>query len=682
MQLEKIIISNYRCFGKEPTTIKFEDLTCFIGHNSSGKTALISGLLKIFGEKISDRNITRSDFHIPASTDFETVTENNFFIEAYFSFNELEGQENSYDIPNYFRHLVVSEPQGKPFIRIRLDASWEKGINPNGVVESYINFVHTADIEFNKETQVKAAQKKLLDLIKVIYIPAIRQPNEQLKNVSGTIMYRLLNGIKWTEGMKSSLKVKTAEVEDVFLSEPPIKILTDSLKKQWGHYHKDSKYSDAKINFNTSDLESILKKVEISFAPTETSRSYTAEELGDGLRSLFYLSLVDTMLDIEESIMKELAQKKESEHFDLTLPVLTIVTVEEPENHVSPHILGRTVERLNTIADNVNSQVIMTSHSPTIVRRVDPSDIRYFRVCSTKECSEIKPILLPVDDATEYKYVKEAVMAYPELYFAKLVILGEGDSEEIIIQKMLELKNISIDSSEVSIVPLGGRHVNHFWKLLNDLNIPHITLLDLDREREGGGWGRIKYAIKQLIANGHEESKLFQTNTCIRCNCDLDSMHKWDVSKTDILVGWIEMLEEYDVYFSTPLDIDFAMLSTFKDQYISTLSDREGPRITGFGTLNNLKRDEIDKDVQKYNEEFDEKIVTGVRATLKAEGGNGSTYSPAEQEQMIWYTYFFLGRAKPITHRLLFANNKDIKYEDFPLCLKNFIDNIYIKLNS
>ena len=62
MQLEKMIISNYRCFGKEPTTIKFEDLTCFIGHNSSGKTALISGLLKIFGEKPSERNISKKRF--------------------------------------------------------------------------------------------------------------------------------------------------------------------------------------------------------------------------------------------------------------------------------------------------------------------------------------------------------------------------------------------------------------------------------------------------------------------------------------------------------------------------------------------------------------------------------------------------------------------------------------------
>ena len=48
-----------------------------------------------------------------------------------------------------------------------------------------------------------------------------------------------------------------------------------------------------------------------------------------------------------------------------------------------------------------------------------------------------------------------------------------------------------LDETFVSVVPLGGRHVNHSWKLLNDLDIRHITLLDFDRERVGGGWSRI-----------------------------------------------------------------------------------------------------------------------------------------------------------------------------------------------
>lgn len=30
-----------------------------------------------------------------------------------------------------------------------------------------------------------------------------------------------------------------------------------------------------------------------------------------------------------------------------------------------------------------------------------------------------------------YKFVREAIQAYPEVYFSRLVILGEGDSEQI-----------------------------------------------------------------------------------------------------------------------------------------------------------------------------------------------------------------------------------------------------------
>jgi predicted ATP-dependent endonuclease of OLD family len=43
---------------------------------------------------------------------------------------------------------------------------------------------------------------------------------------------------------------------------------------------------------------------------------------------------------------------------------------------------------------------------------------------------------LPEDADEQAKYISEAVKAYPEIYFAKLVVLGEGDSEQVILPKM------------------------------------------------------------------------------------------------------------------------------------------------------------------------------------------------------------------------------------------------------
>ena len=671
MQLTKIILSNYRCFGKEPTNIEINNLTGFIGRNSSGKTALLSALMKLFGEKSSDRIIERSDFHIPESTDPDSVTNSELYIEAQFMFPELEGGEDSASVPIFFKNMLVNKTGGKPYLRIRLEANWEKSSNPEGSIDSNIYYITSTTEEITLEDK-RNIKRHDLDQIKMIYVPAIRKPDEQLKNVSGTIISRLLNGISWSEQTKSKIKEKVSETEKIFFEEKGVESLKKSLETQWNNYYKDIRYSNPKINFNSTDLETILKKVEVTFSPTETHRDYRIEDLGDGLRSLFYLSLVNTFLEIEEKILKSINDDKEEEIFTLIPPVLTIVAVEEPENHISPHLLGRVVEKLNLISKKENSQTILTSHSPAIVKRIDPENIRYFKICKEDECTKVKSIILPDEEkeAEQFKFVKEAVLAYPELYFAKLVVLGEGDSEEIIIKKMIELKKESVDSSEISIVPLGGRHVNHFWRLLNDLEIPFITLLDLDRERYGGGWVRIKYAIQQLIKIGYNINS-FKTSEGI-LSCDkLEGMHTWNVTDTEIMSEWIEHLKSYDVYFSDPLDIDFIMLQSFKDKYIALLTSSEGPRIKEYGKIQDI---EINEDTaNELKTAYKARIDSDIKSTLKQEGGDGSTYTEEEKELMIWYSYFFLGRGKPTTHLSLFSNNTSIDFENFPDCLKDFV---------
>lgn len=671
MQLTKIILSNYRCFGKEPTHIEINNLTGFIGRNSSGKTALLSALMKLFGEKYSDRIIERTDFHIPESIDPDSVTNSELYIEAQFMFPELERGEGNASVPIFFKNMLVSEPGGKPYLRIRLEANWVKSSNPEGSIDTNVYYITSSTEEIRIEDK-RNVKRHDLDQIKMIYVPAIRKPDEQLKNVSGTIISRLLNGISWSEKTKEKIKTKVSETEEIFFEEIGVELLKKSLENQWNSYHRDIRYSNPKINFNSTNLETILKKVEVTFSPTGIHRDYRVEELGDGLRSLFYLSLVNTFLEIEEGILESINEDKE-DIFTLIPPVLTIVAVEEPENHISPHLLGRVVEKLKLISTKENSQTILTSHSPAIVKRVEPTNIRYFRICKEYECTKVNSIILPDDEKEpeQFKFVKEAVLAYPELYFAKLVVLCEGDSEEIIIKKMVELKKESVDSSEISIVPLGGRHVNHFWRLLKDLEIPFITLLDLDRERYGGGWGRIKYAIQQLMKVGYDKNLLLNTSEGILSDENLESMHTWDVTETEKMSSWIDFLKNYDVYFSTPLDIDFTMLQSFKDEYISVLTSSEGPRIKGYGRIQDIVINEATEDELKTA--YKDRIDSDIKLTLKQEGGDGSTYTEQEKELMIWYSYFFLGRGKPTTHLSLFSNNTNIDFVSFPDCLKDFV---------
>src|SRR5260370_13334915 len=99
------------------------------------------------------------------------------------------------------------------------------------------------------------------------------------------------------------------------------------------------------------------------------------------------------------------------------------------------------------------------------------------------------------------------------MYFSRFVILGEGTSEEVVIPRLADAMDLSIDRSFVALVPLGGRHVNHLWRLLTDLDIPYATLLDLDAGRAGGGRGRINVAFHELIAKGTNPPLLFSAGS-------------------------------------------------------------------------------------------------------------------------------------------------------------------------
>jgi hypothetical protein len=227
------------------------------------------------------------------------------------------------------------------------------------------------------------------------------------------------------------------------------------------------------------------------------------------------------------------------------------------------------------------------------------------------------------------------------MYFARLVVLCEGDSEEIVLPRLCEQAAVPVDPSFVSVVPLGGRHVNHFWRLLNDLSIPHVTLLDLDRERETGGWARVKYVCDQLLKIGRPRKRLLrykqEDGTPVTVTDEqFENMSSWDEGDKARMLAVLGTLEGENVFFSYPLDIDFAMLLRFPDAYHAAKTCR-GPRLP---------------DRTKEPKAYAKRMKAARLAVLKSENADGATYTPSQREAFVWYQHLFLGRGKPSTHIL------------------------------
>ncbi len=652
MRISALKIKNFKSFKQEEVIPFNDDLIAIIGYNSSGKTAALEALRKIFGINSWEREITKQDFHIPKDVSPSDIKRSDLSIEVIFHFSEKNGEK---EIPHFFKNMIVDEPKGEPYLRIRLESTWEESkIDPEGIIETHINFITVPVGSAEQDDSKTIFSPHYKSLFQLIYVPAIRKPSEQLKFASGTILYRLLKKINWdSEELKSDFVEKLDEINALFEKLPGFTNIQTELGDSWKTFHKDKRYSDANFKFGNSDLDSILKKLDIEFSPPEGEKPYRVDDLGEGLRSLFYITLVCTLLKIESEI----------DGVDVEKPLLTMLAIEEPENHIAPQLLGRVIKNLKVISEQSEVQVVLTSHTPAIIKRITPEAICHFRI-NDNYTTVVKTITLPVKEDEAYKYIKEAVQNYPEIYFAKLVLIGEGDSEEIVFNKLSKLYNTDFDDNTITFVPLGHRFVNHIWKLLNTLDIPYITLLDLDREREGGGWGRIKYALQQLIDIGADRDELLLTTNGVLSEDKFEKMHTWDVTKITTLDGWIKRLNEYNVFYATPLDLDFLLLKEFFEEYKIAVPKGGGPEIPDKG---------------KEASKFAIKLENAIHATLKSDDAKGATYTEEEKELMIWYNYHFLYRGKPSTHLLaLSAIEDDVLKKRMP---KIFIE-IFDKLKE
>jgi predicted ATP-dependent endonuclease of OLD family len=599
-------------------------MVALIGTNSAGKSAALQSMNRLFGISQADRTLQRSDFHLPKGKEWDEVEEATLSIEAVLDFPELISGTNFDDAAAAcFKHMTI-QGSGGPYCRIRLDGKWERSNLPDGEIEQRLCWITSPETASKEEKQSVLNHDR--SRIHVHYVPATRDPVRHIRQVSGSLFHSLLQSVYWSDNAKNKVTTFSDEIRKAFSEEKGVALIEKVISECWQVLHVSKHYKDLKIRPVGKRLEDIIKQVEATFSPSPSGKEDNIDQLSDGQKSLFYLALVAATFKLQREANEDPEEAISIEKLDP--PILNVFAVEEPENHVSPHYLGRIVRLLGEISKSERAQVVLTSHSPSILARIDPENVRYFRKDEDAQVTAVNAISLPEKESDQYKFIREAVRSFPELYFAKFVLLGEGASEEVVLPRIAEGFGLSIDTNFVSVVPLGGRHVNHLWKLLNQLRIPHLTLLDLDRERGGGGWGRVKYALEELLNLNIPQAQVLGTLS----REQLAEMHTWDVKNVKSMDAWVTWLEKFGVYFSAPLDLDFMMLQAFSGAYHAVAADANGPRIP------------------KDSAKFSAALSNAIDAVLKESATQGITYSESERLAFFWYRYLFLGRGKPSTH--------------------------------
>ena len=689
MYISTITLSGFQCFGPDPTKVSLEDeVTALIGANSSGKTALLEALLRLFGASQSQRRVHRGDFYMAPdeSLDDDDVTERNLWIEARIEIPELANGTNQAVAPFFQKTQITGEDA--PYVRARLEATWREDVTPEGSIDEIATWVLAEGDPSGEISDEDKEPMRTYDRGKILveYIPAQRNAIKEVRRKTGSVISRLLRAVNWSDDVRTEIEDAAKTIREAASSEEALKIINRNLGGQWKSLHGGPYDTNPTLHVVKQQFRELIQSVDVSFLPTEVGGEHNVDDLSDGLQSLFHLSLLLSYYQILVDLANENAALKstndngsfdpvsdgstsvsaEEESCDssqapkvcisdardennhnnedrdssegeqeepflqnkIDPPSLVVLALEEPENHLSPYYLSRIITQVRRLVDSVRVQSLLTSHSASTLSRIQPEEIRHLRLDRDSRTSQIASVHLPSSSEASHKYVRQAVQAFPELYFAKFIVFGEGDSEELVLPHLAKAMGLQLDPSFVAMVPLGGRHVNHFWRLVTNLGIPHATLLDLDIGRKGGGWGRIQYVLKQLLTVGHDPRNVLVTEdgpTLFEFELDRLAENR-DLDDREEMGAWIEHLKSFGVFFSQPLDLDWSMLKSFENAYQGTAL--QGPR----GDTKNA-----------------------IKATLKSENvydeASDAGFYPAEdKERFRWYRYLFSSRSKPSSH--------------------------------
>ena len=622
MEIESVTLSGFRSFGLVPIKATLSsNVTAIVGPNGAGKTAFLQALAKVFGISRPQRTLQRSDFHLGLKDDSDDRDPKDLFIDVLIALPELtDGTATPETVAPCFRHMLIPRTDKAPVCRLRLEARWEDDNTADGEVSQDFFWVDCLDAAPSEDKKHPVAPSDR-GLIQLYYTPATRDAAAQVRASTGALAARLLRAIEWTEDTKDAVSTAGESLTNAFEEEAAIAAIGGALQARWAEMHDEKVDTKPRLSLVSRRFDEVIRQISVIFEQGPDGQERGLDALSDGQQSLFYFALASAVFDLERQVVGGKVDGFLSD--ELTVPALTLFAMEEPENHLSPFFLARIIKQVRSLTEDGGAQAIVTSHSPAVLSRISPREVRYCRCDPKARTSSLKTIKLPKGVGEDAKFVRGAVQAYPELYFARFVLLVEGDSERIVLPRLAEALGLLIDPAFVAIVPLGGRHVQHFWRLLTDLAIPYATLLDLDLGRNGGGFGRVKTAIQNLIDIGAPKAKLLATTGGMLTDAEFSGMHGW----TDIthLQGWVDSLKPYGVFFSSPLDLDLAMLKAFPEAYEATIPLGGGPKST------------------------QEKAVAAVLGTDTG-AMTYDTHHPNYPALFPAYRYHFLTRSKPATH--------------------------------
>jgi putative ATP-dependent endonuclease of the OLD family len=465
MKLKRIKVENFR--SVQTLEIELPQVCAIVGPNNAGKSNILEAMRRVLAGDWGPRasSFSEDDVYL-RDAELDITIECSF--EPAIEYRKLkEGDAVKIETMQFLYTRYKRGPQTGTR-RLELTCIDETGKQPT-VMTGYAKRGTPPKFE-----PLLSIPQEVREAVPLIYIGTDRSLRRQLPSQQYSLLRRIFEDInKDFQNPENKVVVRDREgnereVARIERLEQLLKLVMNLLKTD------KFKRVEASIKQNVLEqlgLDAEADGIDLYFTPMSSMDFYknldliikdhgfsiSATEVGEGFQNAIVLAVLRA--------------------FEETKRQGAILLIEEPEMFLHPQMQRSLYKTLRKIGET--NQVIYTTHSPHFVSVPDYRDVLLVR--RGEEGTYAIQSSLAADNKRREKFLKELDPERSELFFARRLLLVEGDTEKLSYPAYADKLKLDLDRAGVTIVEVGGkRNLKDFAELAISFQIPVGIVYDKD----------------------------------------------------------------------------------------------------------------------------------------------------------------------------------------------------------
>lgn len=587
MYLKTIKIKNFR--GIHNLSVNFhEKLNVIIGPNGALKSTLIDAIRLFYGwgDQYSDQLITREDFYrevIKVEGEEDTELAENH-IEIRYVFSDLSETQ----LGAFCDYLVIDGNNVYAEVTIEYRLSVDGRIS-----RTYYTGKREAEQKADYDT---------FQLFRSYYLSALRDSTHDLMDSRNNILGKVIKRRVEKNENEDSISNIFVGANNQLLDQGEVRITKENINNNLRTILKKSPQT-IDLSITPNKIDYIVNAIK-PFVPISSNKKIDGYRLWKnslGYNNLIYIATV--LSDI-----KDCHESEENTMFALF--------IEEPEAHLHPQLQINLYEFLRGADDERNSQIFITTHSPTLTSRIPLENIillqdKQYSIANcfcnrASENIEYDTKNHKVVDETRTKYYRDMIVRYldvtrSQLFFSSGVLFVEGISEALLLNTFSKIMGKPLGDYEIELIDTGGTAFGQFLMLFNSsdsakrLPMKAAFITDADEFTDSKN---SEYMLDNLIANDYVKLRELKKSIDLGSPCSrVCNMVSMSNNQQGILVSSGKKTLEFQIALANVHDTKSETQKTDFYKYLEENASEKISLVKMF--LDTIEEDNLDEE-HKY----------------------------------------------------------------------------------